>query len=53
MKLFTISLPEEAAAFYEAVAAASDHTPEQVLCDTLYKLAGELALEALQNRPAV
>lgn len=23
---------------------------EQVLCDSLYKLAGELSLEALQNR---
>ena len=35
--------------FYSHVAEATGKALEQVLSDALFKLAGELALEALQN----
>ena len=38
------------ALFYSRVADWAGLPLEQVLCDSLYKLAGELSLEALQNQ---
>jgi hypothetical protein len=49
MVCYSILLPPEAARLYEAVAQAVGRSPEQVLADALYRLAGELSLEALQN----
>lgn len=49
MVCYSISLPNEAANLYEAVAQAAGRSPEQVLSDALYRLAGELSLEALQK----
>ena len=50
MIAFTILLEEAAAEFYARVAAAAGLSPETVLSDSLYKLAGELSLEALARR---
>lgn len=47
MIAFTILLDETAAEFYARVAEAADRTVETVLADSLFKLAGELSLEAL------
>ena len=48
---YQICLDSAAARFYEAVAAQTGKRPEEVLADALFKLAGELALEALaKNR---
>ena len=44
---FTIMLDEKAAEFYARVAVSADRTVETVLSDSLFKLAGELSLEAL------
>ena len=44
---FTILLDDKAAEFYARVAASADRTVETVLSDSLFKLAGELSLEAL------
>ena len=44
---FLIELDDTAADFYEHVAASADLPVETVLADTLFKLAGELSLEAL------
>ena len=46
---YRITLPPEAARFYESIAQAAGRTPEQVLADALYRLAGELSLEALHK----
>lgn len=43
----TISLEPSVALFYTRIAALTGRTLEQVLCDALFKLAGELSLEAL------
>ena len=45
-----ISLAPEVAAFYMRLAKAVGLPLEQVLSDALFKLAGELSLEALQKR---
>ena len=50
MIAFTILMDEAAADFYERVAEAADRTVETVLADSLFKLAGELSLEALARR---
>ena len=50
MAQFTISLDPAAAALYLRVAQAAGK-PVEVLADALFKLAGELSLEALQARP--
>lgn len=50
MTSVTICLDPETRRFYEAVAEAAGLTLEQVLADALFKLAGELALEALDRR---
>ena len=47
MRTFTIELDVATAAFYARVAQSAGLTPEQVLADALFKLAGELSLEAL------
>ena len=45
----TLQLENAVALFYKRIAAANDLALEQVLCDALFKLAGELSLQALQN----
>ena len=50
MIAFTILLDEKAAEFYARVAEAADRTVETVLADSLFRLAGELSLEALAAR---
>ena len=50
MPEFFISLDFSTAQFYRRVAAAAGLPLEQVLSDTLFKLAGELALESLAHR---
>ena len=47
MVSYTILLDDKAAEFYTKVAAKAERTTETVLSDTLFKLAGELSLEAL------
>ena len=49
MTQITICLEPGVALFYTRVAAAAGKPLEQVLADALFKLAGELALEALHN----
>lgn len=45
----TISLDSAVIYFYGRIAACSGRTLEQVLGDALFKLAGELSLEALKQ----
>ena len=45
----TLRLENSVAYFYQRIAAANDLPLEQVLCDALFKLAGELSLQALQR----
>ena len=47
MEGFLICLDPTTARFYDRIARAADLTTEQVLQDALFKLAGELSLEAL------
>ena len=44
---YLVALDRETAAFYIRVAECAARPIEQVLSDALFKLAGELALEAL------
>lgn len=44
---YQITLDPTAASFYEKVARQADLPTEQVLADALYKLAGNLSLQAL------
>ena len=46
----TLYLEPAVALFYSQIAARVSLPLEQVLCDALYKLAGELSLEALRNQ---
>lgn len=46
----TLLLEPNVALFYTRVAAAAGIPLEQVLSDTLFKLAGELSLEALRSK---
>ena len=48
MKEITIHLDPYTAYFYQRIADIYGLSLEQVLCDALFKLAGELSLEALQ-----
>lgn len=50
MPEFTVTLDTSAARFYRRVAGAAGLSVEQVLSDALFKLAGELALEALSKK---
>lgn len=45
----TLQLDPAAALFYTRIAAARGLPLEQVLSDALFKLAGELSLEALKS----
>ena len=45
-----LELEPEVALFYARVAIATGNTLEKVLSDALFKLAGELSLEALRDR---
>ena len=46
----TVTLEPAVALFYIRVAEATGKTLEQVLSDALFKLAGELSLEALLRK---
>lgn len=50
MDEFLISLDPVTAGFYARIARNADLTTEQVLQDALFKLAGELSLNALANQ---
>ena len=50
MKQYKIQLTKETALFYEKIASQTGRNVEQVLSDALFKLAGELALEALHKK---
>ena len=50
MEEFLIELDHVTAAFYRTLAHHTGLTAEQVLQDALFKLAGELSLEALAAR---
>ena len=50
MDEFLICLDPVTAKFYDRVARAANLTTEQVLQDALFKLAGELSLEALSKK---
>ena len=47
----TLTLEPAVALFYGRVAETAGKSLEQVICDALFKLAGELSLEALQALP--
>ena len=46
----TVTLEPAVALFYGRLAEAAEKTLEQVLSDALFKLAGELSLEALRHQ---
>lgn len=50
MRSFDIALEDATAAFYTQLAQHVDVPVEQVLADALFKLAGELSLEALRSQ---
>jgi len=50
MPRITLTLEPAVALFYTRIAAATGKTLELVLTEALFKLAGELSLEALQQR---
>ena len=47
----TLHLEPAVALFYSRVAAAAGREVEQVIADALFKLAGELSLEAIRDVP--
>lgn len=49
MRQVTLLLEPSVALFYTKIAEAAGISLEQVLADSLYKLAGELSLEAIYN----
>jgi len=49
MTQVTLLLEPSVALFYTHIAQSAGVPLEQVLCDALFKLAGELSLEALQT----
>lgn len=49
MTQVTLLLEPSVAHFYMQIAKRAGYSLEQVLCDALFKLAGELSLEALRN----
>ena len=48
MTQITLSLEPSVVLFYTRIAVSAGITPEQVMSDALFKLAGELSLEALK-----
>ena len=51
MTVYSVALDPATEQFYRNVAACAGLPLERVLSDTLFKLAGELALEALSGHP--
>ena len=49
MREITLQLDPAVILFYSRIAASSGRTLEHVLSDALFKLAGELSLQALQQ----
>ena len=49
MTTITLRLEPSVALFYARVAQLSGRTLEQVLTDALFKMAGELSLEAMRS----
>ena len=49
MREITLQLDAAVILFYSRIASASGRTLEQVISDALFKLAGELSLQSLQN----
>ena len=50
MVTVTVTLDPAVAAFYQQVALCAQLPVEKVLSDALFKLAGELSLEALRKK---
>jgi len=50
MQQVTLILEPSVALFYTKIAASAGLSLEQVLADALFKLAGELSLEAIHNK---
>ena len=50
METITLTLDPATVQFYRAVAQSVDLPVEQVLSDALFKLAGELSLQAISMR---
>jgi hypothetical protein len=50
MKQVTLTLDPTVVLFYTRIAIQAGKSLEQVLADALFKLAGELSLEALKER---
>ena len=50
MILVTLALDPGVYAFYDAVGQQTDHPAEQVMADALFKLAGELSIQALKKK---
>lgn len=50
METITLTMEQATLNFYRAVAQQAGRSLEQVLCDALFRLAGELSLEALARR---
>ncbi len=53
MTKITLSLEPSVVLFYTRIAICSGKPLEQVLADALFKLAGELSLEALQSKEPI
>ena len=49
MREITLQLDAAVILFYSRIASASGRTLEQVLADALFKLAGELSLQAIHK----
>ena len=49
MVTITLQLDPAVAGFYTRIAQANGLTPETVMSDALFKLAGELSLEAIRR----
>ena len=50
MKKVTLYLDPAVILFYQRIAEAVEKPLETVLCDALFKLAGELSLEAIKEQ---
>ena len=50
MTQVTLLLEPSVALFYSHIAETAGFSLEQVLCDALFKLAGELSLEAMKKQ---
>lgn len=53
MTQVTLLLDPSVALFYARIAESASISLEQVLCDALFKLAGELSLEAIYKQGQV